>query len=147
MNKIKIYNKWGLICGSSSVDVNTNLLSVFSVIDEITVSPPKKPLPPLPPEGISIAAQHDFVSVWSRNDLEERKVNAILRYRNPDNVELLKKDIVLSFEKGKKNLRLILKFNGFKLKLEGEYRYEIELTDERVEPLIIQASFLVKFSK
>jgi hypothetical protein len=150
-NTKRIENKWALVCMSSSVDINTNLLSIYQVIDEITVHPPEKSLPTLPPEGIPVNFPHEFVSVWTKigDDLEkDEKVKAVLSLIDPNGEAVLKDNVELTFQKGKPNLRYMVKSGGFKMKLTGEYHYELEiLEDSGFPPVTATASFLVKIGE
>ncbi len=86
MKKTEIKNKWSLISMQTSVDINTNQLSVFNIVDEINVMPPKNPLPKLPEDGFVIPFQHEFVSFWSRDlneSKDEMKINAKLKLFYP----------------------------------------------------------------
>ena len=146
--KIKIENKWALICEHTSIDINTNLLSTFNIIDELTINPPQKPLPQLPPEGFSIPARHEFASLWSRDAKsihDALKIKAKLKLFTPGDSVPAEHDIEINFEKGKANLRLVMKFDGIKVKVPGEYRCEIVINDDQVQTVKATAGFIVKF--
>lgn len=141
---MNIKNKMCFVCASSLIDVNSNLLSVHNFIDEITITPPDKSLPELPPDGIFLGFQHELVSIWSRDiDLSENfSKKGVLRLFDPQNSELLNREVELIFQKDKPTLRFIVKFDGLKIKTLGKYRYQIKLEGKGGE--IAEADFLVK---
>jgi hypothetical protein len=146
MKKTNIKNRWIVLCEQSSVDINTNHLSLFRTIEEININSPKQPLPVLPPEGVSAVFPHELVAVWSRypeiteNDLD---VVAKLRLCDPNGGVLHEQDIKMTFQKGKQNLRTLIKFDQFKFKTAGEYRYELELVSDNVNKIKADVSFVV----
>jgi hypothetical protein len=148
--KIKIINKWSLICANASIDMASNQLSLFNVIDEVTITPSTQPLPKLPQDGIIAALNHEFVSLWSRdlkNIEDPLKIAAKFKFLDPENTLIQEQDIEIVFDVKKENVRLIIKLNAIKVKIPGVYKYQIEITDKNMEPLMINTPFRIKIDK
>ena len=143
-NKI-ITNKWSLVCQGSSVEAVTNLLSIYKVVDEVTVHPPKGPISELPKDGISVLFPHEFLSFWTRDteDLAEMKTKAEVNLIAPNKEILFHKDVDLVFQKDKPNLRFIVKSEALKIKIVGEYHYEMKVFIDN-KTIVAEASFVVK---
>jgi len=149
MKKINIQNKWALICSHTSVDMNTNLLSIFNVIEEVTINRSNNPLPELPKDGFVVPMQHEFVSFWSRDISEsdgDLKIKAKLKLFDPKKELLQEQDLEIFFEKGKKSLRCIIKIGAIKVRASGEYTYEIDVYDENVSPIKVDTQVNIKFA-
>ena len=130
-NKINLF--WAMVCGSSSVDQNTNNMSMFNVFEEITinniaaqVSQNQKPAEPGQPTNVLFP--HEVITVWSRTNLEqETKAEMKVEFIDPFGNILSNVNPAIIFEKGKQRMRIILKINGLQVTIPGEYKYVISL--------------------
>src|SRR5687768_16960451 len=59
-----IHHAWSVLCGRSSIDSESNVVSLFDVVEEITVDGVIDKLGVLP-------GPYDLVSLWSREKLDE----------------------------------------------------------------------------
>ena len=122
-----------MVCGSSSVDQNTNNMSLFNVFEEITinniaaqVSQKQQNIEQGQPAGVLFP--HEVITVWSRINLEqETKAEMKVEFIDPSGKILSSVNPAIIFEKGKQRMRIILKINGLQVTKPGEYKYVISL--------------------
>ncbi len=147
MNKTTLINQWALICGNTSVDQSTNSLSVLNTFEEMIIHPSNK-TSKIPEAGVSIAVPHEFVSLWRRegDSKDALSIKFALRLLDPkENIIFENKVNEMKFEKGKANLRLIVKSNGLKITHPGRYQYQIEILDPAFkQDRLTTADFAVK---
>lgn len=62
--------EWALLAQSHAIDRQTNILSIFNQIDEITVGAEATP-------GSLVAPSFSFVSLWSRSDVERPEIGEL----------------------------------------------------------------------
>jgi len=118
-------NIWSTIFARAIVDGNTNSLSLFDCIEEITVNfsraedvnKPKKNIP------INFA----IVSLWSDEDIsKKRKFDHLIELVDPQGSKINEFLNTPIFEEGKKRLRTIVQMNGMGVTSEGEYTVVIK---------------------
>lgn len=136
MNKDKI-NKvglfWAMVCGSSSVDQNTNNLSLFNVFEEITVNNLSAQIPQgqqqiKPGDTIAVLFPHEVITVWSRDDVnQEARAEMKVEFIDPSGKVLFSNNPAILFEDKKQRMRIIMKINGMQITKPGLYRYVISL--------------------
>jgi len=118
-------NIWSVIFNRAVVDENTNSISLFDSVEEITVNFSK-------PEDISapqknIPVNITIISLWSDNNIsKDRKFEYILEIVDPQNKKINEFSNSPIIEKGKKRLRTIVQMNGMKVTSEGEYTIVIK---------------------
>jgi hypothetical protein len=108
-----------LVCGSSSIDTRTNVLSLFNVIEQL--SPPAQALQRGP-----VGANVEAVSLWERQEGEE---NAHFDHRvkivSPRGNEVATQDT--PFQMDKLRHRVYGQFRGLPIAEAGEYRFNLYL--------------------
>ncbi len=143
--KETIKNLWTIVAQSSAVDRDSNSLSLFDIVEEITfqvggVIPDKAVLP----------FNLQVVSLWERDEVGtdfDLKLKIILR--DPKNQILHEGEGAIKMEPTHKRFRLRAQFQGFPVTVPGTYRYEIisaqpEKTDGK--ELLATASMDVKIA-
>jgi hypothetical protein len=63
---------WAILCQSSAVDLDSNLVSLFNVVEELTLPapPPQTPQGQQLPAGLTLAPLFQIVVLWTRSDPE-----------------------------------------------------------------------------
>jgi exopolysaccharide biosynthesis protein len=113
-------NIWSVISNNAVVDKNTNSISLFDCLEEITVNFSK-------PEDISVPQKNipinfTIVSLWSDKDIsKDRKFEYLLEIKDPENKKIKEFTNFPVIEKGKKRLRTLVQMNGMGITSEGEY--------------------------
>ena len=118
-------NIWSVIFNRAVVDENTNSISLFDCVEEITVNFSK-------PEDVSasqknISINFTIISLWSDNDISrDRKFEYLLEVIDPQDKKINEFINFPVIEKGKKRLRTIVQMNGMGITSEGEYTLVIK---------------------
>ncbi len=113
-------NIWSVIFNRAVVDNNTNSISLFDGVEEITINFSK-------PEDISIPQKNipinfTIISLWSDEDISKsRKFEYLIEILDPQNKKISEFSNIQIFEIGKKRLRTIVQINGMTVTSEGEY--------------------------
>ncbi|MCX6718892.1 MAG: hypothetical protein NTZ38_00750 [Candidatus Taylorbacteria bacterium] len=133
-NKIpKIKVVWALLCRNASVDQASNMVSLFNILDELTLSktPPTN-------NGVHSSKLEDFSQrtkvntdftlavQFERDNMEnvngfEPKIN--VKIIDPAGEILADNELPIMFENDKKRMRAIINFDGILLTKSGNYTY------------------------
>jgi hypothetical protein len=122
---------WALLCQNASVDQRSNLVSLQTVIEEITLS--KTPeLNAAIATGKKVEIKSDFSLVaqldrCNPDDLQAYSPFMEVRIVDPAGVELGKHTMPLDVQRDKRRLRVIVGFNGFVITKAGEYEFIISI--------------------
>jgi hypothetical protein len=126
-NEIK--NIWTIVCKNSSVDKNSNSLSIFNILEEIQLT--KNPNVPVPKEGIMPAAPlaYEIITLWSRETKSDNELTANMQTEllDPTNKVLQSNVSEIKFEKDKSRLRIIVKALGLPITTGGTYHFRVSL--------------------
>lgn len=122
---------WGLVCSLSSIDQQRNNISLFNVIDQLTL--PKTRLPKPDEKGFfMINLEHEIVFVWRRllrQDLckEVSGVDLKISSIDPNGKVLSEIATQLNFKDKQRIVRVRVQTGGFKISTEGDYLYRVEI--------------------
>lgn len=113
-------NIWSVIFNRAVVDENSNSISLFDCVEEITVNFSKLEDMSAPQKNIPV--EFTVISLWSDNDIsKDRKFEYLLEIIDPSEKKINEFSNFPVFEKGKKRLRTIVKMKGMGITTEGEY--------------------------
>jgi len=114
---------WSLLCSSSSIDQETNNISLYKVLERLVLTKGKETPPPGPH---AIPLQYEYIILLQRPDpVEDKKTYPLtLRVRDPKGIILNEAPIPAVFDAGKKRLRIRMQNNVFAISGAGEYRLE-----------------------
>ena len=121
--KNEISATWGIVCGSSSIDQETNNISLYTVLERFALKKGKEE----PPKGNhKIPLVHEYIVLLQRTEPTDKKETFPLTFivRDPKGVILSEAPVPGVFESGKKRLRIRIKNNAFIISVPGEYRFE-----------------------
>lgn len=135
MSKITDQNKtlhhlWSILCEKSSIDQTSNLLSIFNVIEEITLSDLKRNNLPIGVADLkedapfAIDREVHFINTWRRNVLaEENNINQDIKieWLSPAGNVLMMKESIIKVETESKNIRVISVFDKLIVTTVGAY--------------------------
>lgn len=146
---------WGIICSLSSTDQRTNNISLFNIIDEISLptdffqqqeeqkKQKKILLAPLPHEVILFWRRLLNIEFSNEEMIADLKVKTI----NPQG-SILQETITTAvrFEKDKRNLRIGITMPGLIADMAGDYMYrvEIKLQDDEDFKFALEIPFIIK---
>ena len=121
MAKNTLQNAWTLVSLSSAIDRDNNTLSLFDVLEELTLQ-----VTGTVPENAMIPVNHHLLSLWAREEIGEPvslKFKVLLR--DPAGKVLHENSAEVSLEGKHKRTRFRAQFNGFPVTTDGTYHYEI----------------------
>lgn len=117
-------NVWSIICSNSSIDSQTNLLSLFNCIEEVKLEIDKSKISKN--NKLVIPANLQLVSLWTINDFsKENTLNIKLELIDPVGKTLSDFSSTLKSKKGDKRLRSITNIQGIPITKNGRYYYRI----------------------
>ncbi len=117
-------NIWSIICEKSSVDSQTNLLSLFNCIEEIQLTIDKANMPKS--DKLVIPFNLQFISFWIiEDDTKDNSVEAKISLIDPKGNILNEFPVTLKAKKGEKRLRNITNMQGMQITEGGRYCYRI----------------------
>lgn len=117
-------NIWSIICEKSSIDAQTNLISLFNCVEEIQLTIDKEKMPKSDKLVIPFSLQ--LISFWtiedsSKDNLAEIKIDLV----DPSGKILNEFPVILKAKKGEKRLRSITNMQGIQITEGGRYYYKI----------------------
>lgn len=108
---------WSVLCQSSVIDIDSNLLSLYDCLEELNVNTPLKPGQP-----INLPISFEVVSFLSDSNLKtERKLELKAEMIDPKGKKINEFGGQLFFKDGSKRLRSRLKIQGLTLNEPGTY--------------------------
>lgn len=131
-NKQKsIKHLWSILCQSSSIDAQSNILSLFNVVEQIVVD--------LTPEitdsnagkerPVAVAFRFEIVSLWQKIGEANKNNTVEIEFLDPMGISLMKTDYSLQIPQDKKRIRHSMKVNGLKVTIDGEYTFKIRIKE------------------
>lgn len=119
---------WAVLCQSSAVDRDTNVVSLFNVVEEITFpAPPPEPTPSQQlPAGLNLAPIFQLVVLWTRSDQKiPEQGRGRLRLLRPNNAEALGQEFEVNLTQHLR-LRLRIPLAGLPTDGEGIHQFVVE---------------------
>ena len=127
----KINHHWTILCGSSSVDQQTNNISLFNLIEQLSLNIKREDWEKARSEGkkgFLAQKQFEIITLWEKGELED-EISAEIEIRlvDPKGNVLHKQPYQLSFAKHVKRHRQRLTWSGIKLTQAGVYIFSINI--------------------
>ncbi len=114
---------WSIMCLKSSVDKETNSLSLFNCAEQIDITFPSNNKKET---KRNIPFQFEVVSLWRDKENEKKKsFDLQIELLGPNNKKLNQFTTDVIFPERKKQLRTIIKMNGLIITLAGEYKLKV----------------------
>ena len=124
---------WSVLCQSSAIDIDSNLLSLYDCLEEVNVNTQAKP-----GATINLPINFEVVSFISDNQTKgNRKINLKVQLFDPKSKQINEFGGELFFKEGSKRLRSRLKIQGLTLSESGVYN--MHLNFEGVEDVDFKA--------
>ena len=142
---------WSVLCRVASVDKESNSLSLFNVIDEITINKAEnleKEEKTISMEKEAIIVPIEFVIVTFLERLDGRNQESMMKEAqieiiDPASHSLLKREFEINFPQGPKRMRHLLKMNGLKITTAGTYKFCIGMRESKEYPFELVAEIPV----
>lgn len=126
-----INHVWSLLCKSSVIDADTNVISFHDVLEHLNVKVSMKNDSNKKRDYINIPLEYEVVSMWYKKEKEiSVKGKVELEIVNPKGKveKIFSQDIELIT--GKKRLRSRMKIRGFAISMNGDYLFRIKMREE-----------------
>lgn len=141
-------NIWSVIFNRAVVDSNSNSISLFDGVDEITVN--FSSLEEMQKSTKNIPIHFTVVSLWKDDDISRaRRFDCVIELLDPNNKKIAEFTNSPIFDQGKKKLRTITEMNGMTVTEEGEYNLVVKYKENdgkfiTAAKLPIDVKFLLK---
>jgi hypothetical protein len=117
-------NIWSIICEKSSIDAQTNLLSLFNCIEEVQLMIDKEKMPKS--DKLVIPFNLQLISFWTiEDDTKDNSVETKIDLVDPKGKILNEFPVTLKAKKGEKRLRSVTNMQGMQITEGGRYCYRI----------------------
>ena len=128
MNDIPhIEHVWSQLCQSSSVDHDTNSVSLFHLVEEVTVERAKN-APPPPAEGSVVPVVCELVTLWQKRSEGQHVIADVeVGFIDPAGLRLQSVIYKLEIVPQHNRTRFRLKMNGLKITTAGAYAFAINI--------------------
>ncbi|MDO8570675.1 MAG: hypothetical protein Q7R97_03775 [Candidatus Daviesbacteria bacterium] len=122
---------WSVLCQKSSVDQQSNNVSLFDVFEalEVGINPDTNIKISDNPE-FNIPVQYQVVSLWTCTDNKKSEGQIRITLVNPEGKERILVNSDLKFLIGKKRMRSINQIQGLPVNISGDYHFIVELKQE-----------------
>ncbi len=135
MKKVEdIKHIWSIICSQSTIDSETNNLTLVNVIEKITVNVLPADIDKMKADGAKgfmLPAQLEVTSFFKKQD--EKKVGVFdmrVRMTNPVGETMITSlPQKIGLKEGVKNIRIRNRFAGIPVEKTGEYSFVVDLKD------------------
>jgi len=127
-------HRWTVICKESSLDQETNNISLFKVLEQLNVNLNKEDFAKLkglkPGQSIGVPLEFEVVTVWDKKGKKEESANVRVMIFDPNGKELASNDHLIKLQADKRRLRVNNKIKGFPLTVSGDYVLVVKLMEK-----------------
>lgn len=142
---------WSVLCRSASVDKESNSLSLFNVLEEITINKAedlKRGKETIGAEEQAFIIPIEFVIVTFLERLDDKDQGSMTKEAqveivDPSSRSILKREFEINFRQGFKRLRHLFKMNGLKITTAGTYKFYISIRESKEPPFELVAEIPV----
>ncbi|MFH1946946.1 MAG: hypothetical protein ABIJ23_02190 [Candidatus Magasanikbacteria bacterium] len=133
MKQINIKSIWAVLCQESSIDNNTNNISLFKILEEIKFGLKIEELDKLknnpkfdPTKPIVLPFSSQLVILWKNlSSITNLEFPVKITLKDPNGTEIQEIPNNFAFQEGKERMRTVISINGIPLTKSGEYTYSI----------------------
>lgn len=133
---------WSVLCRFASIDKESNSLSLFNMIEELTITETDnngKEEKVIGTEGKMVVVSLEFAIVTFLERLDGKNQEAMTKEAQIEIVDsstrsLLKQEFEINFPSGPRRMRHVLKMNGFHVTIAGTYKFYISMRESRDDP-------------
>ncbi|MDQ5971423.1 MAG: hypothetical protein QG566_369 [Patescibacteria group bacterium] len=132
------------VCNSTAVDIDSNNLSIFNIIEEININN-ENPVDLTQKKFIQVP--FELISVWRRLDTSiEISADLKIIFSDPDKEVMQEIPYKLEIKNPHQRMRIRIKGNGLNVTKQGEYYFSILLKNGNSFEEIIKVPVSVKIS-
>ncbi|MGM0482782.1 MAG: hypothetical protein ACQEP6_02875 [Patescibacteria group bacterium] len=139
--KTGLVHEWTLICWSSAIDKDSGSLSLFNVIDKLTVNrehfekhlDEQKEIEENEKKDFIVPAEFEIVTAWSKSTVEPLSLETKTELFDPYGKALFRFSYNISLKEGRNKRRNRSKIKGFKVTGEGVYSVNLSIRKDEGE--------------
>ena len=125
---------WSVLCAKSSIDKETNNVSLFEVLEQLTVNVGKEDVAKAKEaavtEGFGVPVDFEIVTLLDREVIKGKLGSALTaEIIDPSGKQLRSFSHAFEFTEGKRRMRVQIRAKGFPVTASGMYRLVIRLTE------------------
>ena len=138
---------WSVLCQKSSVDQQSNNVSLFDIFEALEVN--INPVPNVErPENLefNLSVQYQVVTLWSKIDAKNAEGQVRITLINPDNKEKILVESELKFPSDKRRMRSINQIQGLPVNKSGDYYFIVELKQKEKFEKVAELPLEVKLN-
>lgn len=144
-NQKTIKPKWSVLCHKTSIDKDSNSLSIFNVLEQLTLSPKDWENLSKDEKGNKVILVYfELVTLWEHNPQKKEQREIKVTLLDPHGEKIFEQPFPLHLEKSKTGLRQRLQFRGLPVTDAGEYLFKISLKKEEKYQKVSEISFNLK---
>lgn len=130
---------WSILCRFASIDKESNSLSLFNIVEQITINKTEetgKEEKAIGIEGKTVIVPLELVIVTFLERLDGKNQEAMTKEAQIDIVDssahsLWKREFEINFPPGPQRMRHMLKMNGFGVTIAGTYKFYISTRESK----------------
>lgn len=127
MKTNKLEHIWSVVCSNSSIDQETNNISLYNVLEQVNIA--AADLEKMASKDkIVLSFMYEIISLWQKT-ARDQDVNRIGKIEcvDPDGNKLDEREFEIAMKKGINRLRTIAKVNGFRFTKPGVYNLNVSI--------------------
>lgn len=121
-----IKHVWSVLCRSSSVDSNSNNISLFNVLESLRLSPNVPQKTKNEKQEIHVPIDYQIVSFWTHEQEKKETITIKLVFETPAGKTVQLIDKKLTFPADKRRMRDIIGIQGITVQESGEYAFKYQ---------------------
>ncbi len=133
---------WSVLCTGSSVDSQTNNVTLFNVLEQLNLTR-KHDAPPINlKNGEALPFQMELVSLWRKQGIQDAVTGTIRNVLlNPLGQEIGSQTMPLEIKSPNRRMRSRVQINGIQITGPGYYTWQVRLTDGKNDEVVANIPF------
>ena len=137
--KTGLIHDWTLMCRSSSIEKETEMLSLFNVLDRLVINKDhfdkhfKDQENSNEKKAFIIPAEFEIISMWSKASFEPLSLEVKTEISDPQGISLFRFSYNIFLKEGRRKRRNRSKIKGFKVTGEGLYVINLSVRKDEGE--------------
>ena len=138
---------WTVLCTASSVDSQSNNITLFNVLEQLNISR-KNDAPPLDVKnGEPLPFQMELISLWRKLGINEKVAGVVKNVLiNPLGQEVGSQIMPLEIKSPNRRMRTRVQINGVQITGPGYYTWQVRLVDGKSEHIVANVPFEIFIS-
>lgn len=128
-------HEWTVLCRSSAVDKDSGALSVFNIVNRMTVNRARvdEHMKQTGKDEFVVPTDFELITLWSKRSEQSVSVEAKTEILDPSGRSMMRFSYNVYLKEGNQRRRNRAKIHGFKITGEGRYRIAISVRKDEGE--------------